>query len=746
MRNAIKTSQDKRGWKDKAGFTLVEMAIVITIIGMVLAATAQLLQQREEWLQKENTRLAVIGANEAITAFRNTYGRYPCPASLTATANGPNAALYGVESNSATTKCADISVVAGTGIDTATGYAVVQSTPTRLVTYTDTITDVTFNNVLPRIRVGALPFKNLNLEESDSYDGYRNRILYAVTEQLAVAPTFEAEDGGITVLNDQGATIIQPADSAHFVVLSTGENGAGGFTRGGTRLACAAAGTNAETQNCDFDVDATYQLAQTTNTANNTANAFDDTISYATHADVPLWDKNPLEDNPGGPGYNDVAIKSPGNFGIGPTASETPTEDVQIEGVIIARDDPASPTLEGNVQSENICDYASGTTTCFPSSLIAGDLTLGGGMQCPPGEFMTGIQNGAPICETEVRIQCPSGLIAIGVNPDGSLNCGAPPAPGCVNANVNLCTANRTLFATNHGSTQTISTSTAPGNPGGTRSARYRCDNGSWVHESTWGDPCNCTAASNPIQTVSCAAWSACGNRFTGTQTRQAQYSCPSGTWNTVTINNSGCTCANTVRTRNRSCPPGFNDPAGIITQENRHDCAASPPACTGWLTTSNTCACLPDTDTRQINCPGGLTGTIDQERFFTCPSGSTNPGNWGAWQNVGGQPDSAFCSCVPSTNIEDRSCPTPGHIGVYQVQVDFQCPSATTVETVVTDTCAPPPPVTCSWNMLGTGGSTGGAPLPRKDGLSCTCGSPNNSCSKDLGGGVYRYGACECK
>ncbi len=827
MCKAIKTSQGKQRWSLSDGFTLVEMSIVLVIIGMVVAASAQLMQQRQEWLQKENTKQAIVDANDAITAFRNTYGRYPCPASLTATAAGVNAALYGIESNSTTgagTKCADMASVAiGAGIDATDGYAVVAGPGVGA----------------PRIRVGALPFKNLNIEEREAYDGYGNRIIYAVTESLAVADTFNPQAGGIRILNDQNASIIQPADSAHFIILTSGENGAGGFTRGGFRLPCAAQGTNDESENCNFDVDATFQLAQTSNTANTSASAFDDIISYATHEDVPLWEKNPLDKDPGDDGHNDVAMKNTGSFGIGTNASKHPSEDLQVEGIIIARDDPyTTDHEEGNIQSENICDYASDTTTCFPSSLIAGEIALGGGMKCPTGQFMTGIKNGAPICETEIKVECAGGAIAIGVKADGTLKCGAPPPSGCVNATVNLCTESKTLFAAKHGTRQKISASTAPGNPGGTRYARYRCDNGSWKQETTWGSHCDCTPKTGTPKTKSCKSWSYCGYRFTGNKTVQTNFICPSASNEKVT-DDSGCVCDSSFTTRKVSCPKGFSK--GKVEQKNTHNCGTTPPSCTGWQEigrtcecvpknqtrernctgglkgkiyeerdftctggptnpgtqggwkeVSRTCECVPKTETRKKNCTGGLKGKIDQERKFTCPSGPTGPGTQEGWKNVDGKPDSSFCTCTPSSKVVDRNCPIAGQLGEYRIKEEFQCPSGTTVKTVVKNTCAPPPcvpsskivdqdcpitgqlgeyqikeefqcpsektvktvvkntckpppPVYCIWNMVGTGGANGDNPLSRKDGGSCPCGSTNNTCSKPSGG-KYKYGSCECK
>lgn len=295
MRNTVNTpNAAASSLKGQRGFTLVEMAIVTMIIGLIIAATAQLMTQRQHWLQKQRTETAVATANNAISGFRDTYGRYPCPASLSAVAGDP---FYGIESD-----CSDVATVAeGTGVDAALGYARVVSDPTtlgdpaRVVTYFDKNLGADVGPVAPRIRIGTLPFKNLNLEETSILDGYGNRIIYAVTEQMAVSDTYEDDDGGIIILNDQGDSIVAPDHSAHFLILSSGENGNGAYTYGGGRLPCTAG--SLESDNCNFDADAIFRFAQTSTRAAGNANTYDDVITYATQQSTPLWEKTPTASN-----------------------------------------------------------------------------------------------------------------------------------------------------------------------------------------------------------------------------------------------------------------------------------------------------------------------------------------------------------------------------------------------------------------------------------------------------------------
>lgn len=179
----------KRKRSDQKGFTLIEMSAVLLILGLLVAAGGRLYTQWLEFKAVEDTRTDITTANMALQNFLETYGRYPCPAGLTIDRDDPD---YGRE-----TDCADTSVpIGGTGTvnGKADAYYVVSS-QRGPVTYTSRSagTDTT---AVPRIRIGTLPFRMLGLEEEEAYDGWRRRLMYAVTENLGVSDIFEPEDGG----------------------------------------------------------------------------------------------------------------------------------------------------------------------------------------------------------------------------------------------------------------------------------------------------------------------------------------------------------------------------------------------------------------------------------------------------------------------------------------------------------------------------------------------------------------------
>lgn len=733
----------------QSGFTLIEVAIVTVIVGLILAAAMQLLSQRQEWVRQNNTRATINILNNAISGFRDAYGRYPCPASLSAAKGSPE---YGVESDSAGNLyagtgsglgCYDTaSVAVDTGIDAVRGYARVTANPARTITYFDKTIDPGTGDpigdigpVTPVVRIGTIPFKNLNLEETDLLDGYGNRILYAVTEQMAVSETYENADGGIDIINDQNASIVAPdSSSAHFIVLSMGKNGAGAYTYGGARLPCPAG--NQEADNCDFDNNATFRVAQTSTNINGDASTYDDVMSYATQNDAPLWERGP-------DGSDDIKMKSIGRFGVGPTASKTPQEEVQIEGEVIARDDPATPDIqEGKVETNVICDYASGSTSCFPSSLIAGQIALGGGMKCPTGQFMTGIRNNAPVCEDEIRVTCPAGHFVVGVDADGGLLCDvAPPAP-CQTTDVLLCSQSETLFAASHNQYKTISVEPS-GNPGGTRYRKYRCENGTWKHVNTWGDPCECTPGFKNPYTTLCASGSICGHRYTGIKTDQKQKICPSGEEITVTLNSEGCIPIPSSDTKDFNCPHGFN--TGKITKRSTHDIITR--TCSAWAEEENTCQCTPNISYREKPCTGdGMVGSISQERGFFCPNGPDSPGERQGWHNVGNQPDSTFCSCENSSYEEDRDCPIDGEVGDYRVRVDFDCTTNAYTETPIEDTCRPAGQISCTWQSDSNQTTLRRFPAEFALGDSCDCGDTGSCSDNSSAPDFIHKGTCTCR
>lgn len=64
-----------------SGFTLLEMAIVLAIVGLLLSGGMMTFTALQEQRRHKETRLLLDEARDALLGFAVTYGRLPCPAS-----------------------------------------------------------------------------------------------------------------------------------------------------------------------------------------------------------------------------------------------------------------------------------------------------------------------------------------------------------------------------------------------------------------------------------------------------------------------------------------------------------------------------------------------------------------------------------------------------------------------------------------------------------------------------------------
>ena len=215
------------------------------------------------------------------------------------------------------------------------------------------------------------------------------------------------------------------------------------------------------------------------------------------------------------------------------------------------------------------------------------------------------------------------------------------------------------------------------------------------------------------------------------------------------------CTCTPYTQTRNRNCPSGLS---GTYKQQRKYTCSNGtnqPGTLSGWAEKpgsgiADSCTCTPYTQTRSRNCPGGLSGRYKQERNFTCPNGTNQPGTLSSWRDKPGEGAADNCICTPSsTPGKPKSCPK-GLTGEIRTEIVVQCPSGNTVVRDVDDpavVCKPPPPIICKWQGQSFMGSESN-PLAIKHGDICGCGTQkgkSKTCSKKVGG-QHKYGVCTCE
>ena len=710
-----------------AGFTLVEMAIVMVIVGLFLAAVSKIYVEIERERRVDDTQNNITRVVDALASFRNNFGRYPCPSSLNANPNSnvnnnENRQAYGVE-----TDCSIVAGLAvGAGVNATNGTTVVAGDP-----IVSGVAAVLAPDGATRVRIGAVPFRTLNIGERTALDGYRNRLMYAVTEPLAVSATFSATGGAIRIQDEVGTSKTTPADSAHFVIFSAGPNGEGAYNHAGGQNPIVLVGPNAGNDAANYDFADAIFVDTAHGTSITGAGKFDDEVKYATHADIPYWELDPTTGQ-------HMTIKPSGNVAVGAAAAADPSEELKVAGIIRIKDDANTTTQEGQVKTDNLCDYSSGTTDCFSSSLIGGKIiidpltgaNIGGGMACPSGQYMIGIKNGAPQCTDEIVIRCPAGEVVRGVNSDGTLDCGVDDSI-CETTQKSICGTTATLFRANDGDTQTIT-------GGDHKNIRYRCDDGTWVKNGEWGS-CTCTAGTITQTNLNCNKWVGnCGDILDGQYSRDQTVSCPGGNVSYSNYDQSNCTCNPSCKTRTRNCPSGFN--SGNIKQTFCPDC--STQTCQA-PTTVDTCECKAERRTRKRNCPSPSTGKFQEENLFECNGGAKAAGSWTGWREVAGS-KAANCNCTSGTFVTKSPCKTGFTGEVVETRTVTCSPLGETV-TLDDSACVPIPPPTCSWNWLASTGTTSKSSAGIKPGDDCTCGEPTSSCKQFLSGGEYQNGRCSC-
>lgn len=240
------------------GFTLLEMAIVMGVAGVLVASAAHAATQYFKIQKIDKTATAVETVQAALAAYKSAHGALPCPARRDV---GRDSFEWGTATN-----CADTTTISlGSCADGLCIRAGREETP---------------GNFL-RVRVGAVPFKSLNIPASATRDGYGNALTYAVTEVLAVdSSTASGHKGGIDVVDGEEVSQLETAGTGEFFLFSHGRDGAGAYayaTGKQTPIACPAG--SPEWKNCADTAPATFSAAAYSTAGG--VNAADDVFAYS---------------------------------------------------------------------------------------------------------------------------------------------------------------------------------------------------------------------------------------------------------------------------------------------------------------------------------------------------------------------------------------------------------------------------------------------------------------------------------
>lgn len=221
-----------------SGFTILEMSIILVILGTMGAGLLVLANKKID----QNKFDVTVDRLNSINTILKTYAEkgfiLPCPASPTASLNSEE---FGKSDNcnAAAPGLADL-IVANAGTN-------------------------------EEVWIGSPPTRELNLPDITMFDGWGNRLRYAVIKKLAMKPSeysvyvSTVTTGGIQVLDGYGNQILPESDtnSVSYVLLSYGKDGKGAQRRTGVSgdTTCPAASTVKGEENCDDDAvfrDASY--------------------------------------------------------------------------------------------------------------------------------------------------------------------------------------------------------------------------------------------------------------------------------------------------------------------------------------------------------------------------------------------------------------------------------------------------------------------------------------------------------
>lgn len=232
----------KKLFGNNYGFSLIELSVVITIVGLLVGGGIVIVSENVEAARINETRNRINFILKAIDDFVDektslTRGFLPCPADGSAAFG---AATFGFESKTGSS-CTAI----------ANGVITTDS----------------------RVAVGAVPVYTLNLPPLYALDGWDRRFTYVVDKAMNTSANYSNNTGRIEIrtINNQAM-----ATDGAVAIVSHGGNGFRAWQgRGGTTRIAAV--SNEEIENGDDD----YIIYQSLQTRTATGD-FDDIIGYTT--------------------------------------------------------------------------------------------------------------------------------------------------------------------------------------------------------------------------------------------------------------------------------------------------------------------------------------------------------------------------------------------------------------------------------------------------------------------------------
>jgi len=388
----------------EAGFTLIEISLVLLISGIILSASAYFLKIYTTNLKHETTLENIEISQAALSEYIAVEGVYPCPADPTL---APSDANYGISQCRST---ADLT----NNPDDCIGV------PGNIVCTSDFSRDSDNNGSADLIMIGAFPFRTIferdlttPYNEFNKIDGFGSLLSYAVTEEMTNNSRYNFLNpvnlnyGSIRIIDENAISLTVPDDSAHYVLFSHGDNKKGAYSREGVQaedctVPSVVAGAppvvpppgpsanniQVDVENCDNN-DAIF--VKGIRSSANTSSYNDDILFYEVSGILPLWKKsfNSTSTN------NIIYNTNTGPVGIG---TDNPTYQLHVMGDLSAESALISDRYcDGDDLGDSDSDPTNGdNNTCLLPSAIAGT-----GSSCgAPNTAAYAIQDNEVVCRT----------------------------------------------------------------------------------------------------------------------------------------------------------------------------------------------------------------------------------------------------------------------------------------------------------------------------------------------------------
>lgn len=216
--------------RSQLGFSLIEMAMVVSILGVMVAGALTISKSNVEQKAALNTARSMDVLEDALQKYLEYYGRYPCPASPSA---AESSAVFGVETNCSSSVTSPSNTwEAGTGVNT--------------------------------IRGGVVPVRTLGIPDRYMYDEWGSRVGFVVVKALATTLadysgyTTALTTGVIQVTDVNGNQVVgsNANNVVAYLLVSYGKDKKGAYARkiNATNSPDIACGTTAkDSENCDGD-------------------------------------------------------------------------------------------------------------------------------------------------------------------------------------------------------------------------------------------------------------------------------------------------------------------------------------------------------------------------------------------------------------------------------------------------------------------------------------------------------------